>query len=140
MSIGLNPKMMRTFIPGLLLALTIGAVMSLFNPVRPGFYQPARPSLMGAKRHLALFFSDEKRLLKELSETQNQLNITIDLLSKAQNQLSSRQQLALLKLRGQLHRLDDIPRTSETTPEALDRSYHELAAKLSTLIDGLDQT
>jgi hypothetical protein len=135
-----NLKPLLSFVPHLTLLLLLGATVFFVNPVRPDFYQPARPSLMGAKHHLALFYADEKRLLKELAETQFQLNITLDLLTKAQNQLSERQQLILSQLREELHRLDDSRNSGEMTPDRLHKTYSELAAKLGTLIDGLSRS
>ena len=63
-------KPLRLFTLLLTLLILLSIAMFQFNSVRPDFYQPVRPSLTEAKRHLSTFYANEKLLLKELSETQ----------------------------------------------------------------------
>jgi DNA repair ATPase RecN len=120
---------------GLLTLLGIGLI--LYAQQRPDYYQPARPSLTEAKRHLDVFYADEKLLLKTLSETRWQLEQTLKLLTKAQQQLSLEQRQTLDRLRYRLYHLEDIHNTERMTPDSLRETYRQLAAELSDLIDGL---
>jgi len=137
MSIGTAFRPLRSY--GLLFALLalIGLTLFALSPMRPHFYQPARPSLTEAKRHLDSFYADEKLLLQELSQTREQLNQTLDLLSKAELQLSYRQRRQLESLRQRLHQLDDLRVTQVMTTDRLHETYLQLASELSTLIESL---
>lgn len=128
----------RTFILMLGLFSFLGLGLILYPQTRPNYDQPARPSLTEAKRHLDAFYADEKLLLKELSETRRQLEQTLRLLTKAQQQLSSEQRQTLERLRYRLYHLEDIRSTEQLTPESLRQTYRQLAAELSELVDGLE--
>ncbi len=137
MSTGIVFRPLRIYgLPFALLLLT-GLTLYALSPLRPHFYQPARPPLTEAKRHLASFYADEKLLLQELTQTREQLNQTLDLLSKAELQLSYRQRRQLEALRLRLHRLDDLRVTQVMTTDRLHKTYLELAAELGRLIDSL---
>ncbi|MEJ2456123.1 MAG: hypothetical protein P8103_18510 [Candidatus Thiodiazotropha sp.] len=136
--LGLTGGTMRSLILILGLLSMVGITLILYPPSRPDFYQPARPSLTEAKRHLDFFYADEKLLLKELSETRQQLDLTLNLLSDAGNQLSRQQHRTLERLRVRLHQLENIHNTEHMTPEALQETYRQLAAELKALIEGLD--
>ncbi len=137
-SFGLTGGTMRPLILILGLLSMVGISLLLYPPSRPDFYQPARPSLTEAKRHLDFFYVDEKLLLKELSEARHQLNLTLDQLSDAGNHLSRHQHRTLERLRARLYELENIHNTEHMTPKALQEIYRQLADELKALIDGLD--